>query len=51
MQEVTLAAMGHADMAQMFGTIDRQHEAATDAPEEDIQWTDAGEDEDGVTYG
>ncbi len=31
MQEVTLAAMGHADMAQQFGLTDRQREQAQDA--------------------
>ncbi len=51
MQEVTLAAMGHADLSQQFGLIDRQNEAAKDEPEEAIQWVDASEDEDGVTYG
>jgi len=56
MQEVTLAAMGHADMAQQFGLTDRQQEASTDTPS---PWVDMGpeggeeddRDSDGMTYG
>ncbi len=54
MQEVTLAAMGHADMAQQFGLTDRQREQAQDEKattwmDEPIPDTTPGDD--GITYG
>lgn len=54
MQEVTLAAMGHPDMAREFGLVDRQREA-TPEPEGPDEWADQGskdpEEDDGMIYG
>lgn len=53
MQEVTLAAMGHPDMAREFGLVDRQREAMP-VGEPETEWTelqDGGAEEDGITYG